>query len=214
MGVKMIVFNNSQSNSFEIISCLIQAIIAVLAYTFSVRDKRDKYKREIREYYSNVNSFFYTLKCYLVETYNLEIDFCYEIKNKDNTTYNKLVNIYRLYNQEIDKIKNCISQNKYNTSIEKFLDKYPIYRKFYEEASLLYNIDYRGDIKYIYEDIVERKAVNVGENRLKDYFEKFKSYENKLDEIYEKYFLKKEKENYIIEDFEKNLKDFISKIWI
>lgn len=58
MGVKMIVFNNSQSNSFEIISCLIQAIIAVLAYTFSVRDKRDKYKREIREYYSNVNSFF------------------------------------------------------------------------------------------------------------------------------------------------------------
>lgn len=78
----------------------------------------------------------------------------------------------------------------------------------------MYNIDYRGDIKYIYEDIVERKAVNVGENRLKDYFEKFKSYENKLDEIYEKYFLKKEKENYIIEDFEKNLKDFISKIWI
>ena len=194
---------------------VISCFLSIIAYKFSLNEKIERYKKEIREYYDLIIKYTSETKnCYSLISNELELYLNHKETIQYKDIYDKIVKNYENSNNELDMINTQIIELNYNDSCIRFNEKYPFLQQYLDGCQKCYLEKFCLDMNYIKRNRIER--ININDERLRKYKEDFKEYENnitKLQHEYEESFFKLNKNEYCLKClFEENLKKFIDDI--
>ena len=197
---------------------VISCFLSIIAYKFSLNEKKERYKREIKEYYDLVFKYTSEIKnCYSSISNELELYLNNKKTIQYKDTYDEIVKNYENSNNELNIINNRIIDLNYNDSCIRFNKMYPFLQQYLEDCQKDYYCKFYPDIKHIKEEGIEK--INIDDEQLHTYNKDFKKYENNiiiLQHKYGKLFFKFDENGCCLLKslFEENLKKFIDSIWI
>ena len=159
---------------FDYINLLVSIIglfltwrISKTAYDFSLREKRERYKKELEDYYSFIEQYVYILKLYYFKVYtSFDLYLEHDIYYGDYKNFIKdLLGIFEKYDSHLENIINEISRLENCNSIHLFFNKYPKYSEYYLKCSKDYK-KFQTIVHYVTEHGLKNE---LSDNYISDY---------------------------------------------